>query len=265
MLSECPNDERAGAGFPLLEIRDLVYVYPDQTRALDGVSFSVPEGGRVALVGPNGSGKTTLLLHLNGLFLPQEGTVRVAGLAVSSRTVRETRRKVGLLFQDPDDQLFMPTLLEDVAFGPLNLGLAPELAKERALTAIAAVRLSGKEERPPHALSGGQKRLAALAGLLSMNPQLLALDEPSAGLDPRARRGLAARLLEARAALLVASHDLEFCLTLCDRAVVLDGGRVIREGPIQEVFSDSEFMLAHGLERPHSLDHLEGVHRHRDP
>jgi cobalt/nickel transport system ATP-binding protein len=246
----------------VLRVRDLVYTYPDGTRALDGITLSVPSRGRIAVVGPNGSGKTTLLLHLNGLLLAQEGSIEVSGVTLTSKTLRHARASVGLLFQDPDDQLFMPTLSDDVAFGPLNMGWEMEAARSRALEAIASVGLTGSEDRPPHTLSGGQKRLAALAGLLALEPKLLALDEPTSGLDPRARRGLETRLLEIPAALLIASHDLEFCLTLCNHAVVLDEGKVVREGPICDLFADREFMDRHGLERPHSLDHREGVHFH---
>jgi cobalt/nickel transport system ATP-binding protein len=238
------------------------FAHPGGPSVLRNLSLEVEEGSIAAILGPNGSGKTTLLFHLNGLLLPTSGEVRILGTALGPKTVRLLRARVGLLFQDPDDQLFMPTLLEDAAFGPLNQGLSPEEAERKAREAIRAVGLEGREERPPQLLSGGQKRLAALAGLLAMEPALLALDEPTSGLDPRSRRHLEERLLGVPQTLLVAAHDLEFCLRLCDRALVLDEGRVAREGPIREVFGDREFMLAHGLERPHSLDHGAGGHRH---
>jgi cobalt/nickel transport system ATP-binding protein len=247
---------------PALTVSGLSHAYPDGTLALDGVAFSLPPGGRLALVGPNGSGKTTLLLHLNGLLLPSAGEVRIFGTALGPKTVRKARASVGLLFQDPDDQLFMPSLLEDAAFGPLNQGLAPAEAAARAADAIRSVGRAGKEARAPQALSGGEKRLAALAGLLAMRPGILALDEPTSGLDPRARRRLEEALRPLPQAILVASHDLEFCLRVCATAVVLDGGRVVREGPIREVLADRALMEAHGLERPHSLDHDLGAHRH---
>jgi len=247
---------------PILEASELLFVYPDGTRALQGLSLSVDAGERVALVGPNGSGKTTFLLHLNGLLLPGGGRLTLAGKDLSRACVAHARASVGLLFQDPDDQLFMPTVLEDVSFGPLNLGLSREEASARAREALASVGLEGVEGKPPQFLSSGQKRLAALAGLLSMKPRLLALDEPTSGLDPRARRTLERKLKELDTTLLVASHDLEFCLTVCDRAVVLEEGRVEGEGPVCEVFADRAFMESHGLERPHSLDHMEGIHRH---
>lgn len=257
---------------PLLRIRGLSYHYPDGRMALREVGLRLAAGERVALVGPNGAGKSTLLLHLNGL-LPGPGyehrhshgpdltahrhdhgpSVWVAGLPVVERHLPEVRRRVGLLFQDPDDQLFCPTVLEDVAFGPLNLGLPPDAAARAARDALARVGLAGFEDRTPHHLSFGERRRACLAGLLACGPDLLALDEPSANLDPRARRQLIRLLAGLATALLLATHDLEMVLELCPRTVVLDAGRVVADGASREILADEALLERHGLEKPLSL------------
>lgn len=256
------SDADVPASAPVLNVTGLDHVYPDGTRALKGVDFQLAPGERIALVGPNGSGKTTLLHHLNGLASPTRGEVRVDGTVVSDRTAAEVRSRVGLLFQDADDQLFMPTLAEDVAFGPMNRGDDPKVARDRAVEMLEGLGLEGDIDRPPHVLSGGQKRLAALAGLLVLKPLILALDEPTSGLDPRARRILMRHLNTLDQALIVASHDLEFCLELCPETLVLDRGEIVARGETARVFADRDLMEAHGLERPHSLDHAEGVHGH---
>jgi len=212
-----------------VEIRGLRYTYPDGTAALRGVNLEVEEGESVYLMGPNGSGKSTLLLHLNGLLLPQRGEVRVLGMDTRNG-VGEIRRRVGLVFQDPDDQLFMPTVLEDVAFGPLHLGLGEREVRRRVREALRAVGAEGLERRSPHHLSYGEKKRVAIATILSMEPQLLVLDEPTLGLDPWARReflSLLRRLKRGRT-LVMAGHDLEL-MGLCDRALLLRRGRVERE------------------------------------
>ncbi len=242
-----------------LEVRGLGYRYPDGTAALHDVSFTVGEGERVGLVGPNGAGKSTLLLHLNGL-LPERSSaapaVRVFGTPVAEPHLAEVRARVGLLFQDPDDQLFCPTVWEDVAFGPQQLGLGGEALAARVERALEQVGLSGFDERPPHHLSRGEKRRACLAGLLACEARLLALDEPTSELDPRGRRELKALLASLPVAQLIATHDLELVVELCSRVVVLDRGRVVAEGPTVELLGDEALMLAHGLERPHLLRHL---------
>jgi cobalt/nickel transport system ATP-binding protein len=229
--------------------RGLRYRYPNGVVGLDGVDLSVTQGERVAVLGPNGAGKTTLMLHLNGL-LAGDGALDVEGI----RDVRELRAAVGLVFQDPDDQLFMPTVGEDVAFGPLNLGLTRDEVTARVRVALAAVRMSHVEDRAPHQLSLGQRRRVAIATVLAMRPRLLVLDEPSANLDPRARRELLEVLDSFARTMLVVTHDLPFAARLCERAVILSGGRVAADGPCAEILADEELLAAHDLELPEGYD-----------
>jgi cobalt/nickel transport system ATP-binding protein len=229
--------------------RGLRYRYPNGVVGLDGVDLAVEHGERVAVLGPNGAGKTTLMLHLNGL-LAGEGSLDVAGI----RDVRELRAAVGLVFQDPDDQLFMPTVAEDVAFGPLNLGFARENVAARVRAALAAVRMGHVEDRAPHQLSLGQRRRVAIATVLAMRPRLLVLDEPSANLDPRARRELLEVLDALDRTMLVVTHDLPFAARLCERAVILSGGRVVADGPCAEILANEELLAAHDLELPEGYD-----------
>ncbi|HOQ28492.1 MAG TPA: ABC transporter ATP-binding protein [Armatimonadota bacterium] len=235
-----------------LRVRGLRYRYPDGTPALDGVNLEIAPGEAVALIGPNGAGKSTLLLHLVGI-LHGEGEIEAFGLKPAGPELKMLRQKVGLLFEDPDDQLFMPRVRDDVGFGPRNLGLPPEEVNRRIEQALAATGMTGTEERAPHHLSSGQKKRVALAALLAMEPELLLLDEPTSTLDPRARRELI-RVLEALpVAKLIATHDLELVLELCPRAVILDRGRVVADGPPAELLSNAALMEAHGLEVPGSL------------
>jgi cobalt transport protein ATP-binding subunit len=246
------------AMMPAVEVRDLRYRYPDGREALRGVSFSIEEGECVGLIGPNGSGKSTLLQHLNGILpdVPSTGpAVTIFGRPVGPDTLREIRREVGLVFQDPDDQLFCPTVEEDVAFGPRQFGVPPEEVRARVVTALGQVGLAGFEKRSPHHLSGGEKRRVCLAGVLSCAPRLLVLDEPTSDLDPRGKRELTAILLTLPATKLIASHDLELIVRLCRRVIVVDEGRVVMEGETASVLSDEESMLKHGLEKPHILSH----------
>jgi energy-coupling factor transporter ATP-binding protein EcfA2 len=236
----------------IVELVDVRYVYPGGPEALRGISLRVEAGERVALVGPNGAGKSTLLLALVGL-LPASGTIRVGGVTLDRGTVREIRRRVGLVFQDPNDQLFMPTLEEDAAFGPEQLGLPREEAARRAAAALQAVGLAGLGSRAPHHLSGGERRAASLATVLPLDPDALALDEPTNGLDPRARRRTIELLRGLNRTLLIATHDLEMALALCGRAVLIDGGRVAADGRPRVLFADAALMDAHGLEVPASL------------
>ena len=241
-----------------VEVRGLHYRYADGTVALRDVGFAVEEGERVALVGPNGAGKSTLLLHLNGL-LPERPAatpaVHVFGTPVAEPHFAAIRAQVGLLFQDPDDQLFCPTVWEDVAFGPQQLGVTGAALEERVARTLTQVGLAGYEERPPHHLSRGEKRRVCLAGVLACEARVLALDEPTSELDPRGRRELKALLQTLPVAQIIATHDLELVVETCRRVIVLDGGVIVAEGSPERVFGDEALMLAHGLERPHSLRH----------
>jgi cobalt/nickel transport system ATP-binding protein len=231
----------------------LRFRYPNGVTGLDGVDLHVAHGERVAVLGPNGAGKTTLMLQLNGL-LTSEGSLEVAGLEVGADDVRELRSRVGLVFQDPDDQLFMPTVREDVAFGPLNLGVSREEVAQRVGEALAAVRMEHVADRAPHQLSLGQRRRVAIATVLAMHPSLLVLDEPSANLDPRARRELLEVLDEVTGTMLVVTHDLPFAAMLCERAVVLSAGRIAADGPCPTILADAELLARHDLELPAGFD-----------
>jgi cobalt/nickel transport system ATP-binding protein len=242
---------------PTLDVHGLAFAYPDGHQALFGVDLVVGQGERVALLGPNGAGKTTLVLHLNGILTAGVGTVRVAGLEVRSRdreTLREVRRRVGIVFQDPDDQLFMPSVRDDVAFGPANLGLEGRALEVRVAAALDAVGMSEVADRPPHHLSFGQRRRVAVATVLSMQPEVLVLDEPSSNLDPAGRRELAEVLQSLPVTLLMVTHDLPYALQLCPRSVVLDGGVVVADGPTRELLADPALLAAHRLELPFGFD-----------
>lgn len=239
-----------------IHARGLEYRYPDGQPALRGIDLEVRHGERVAVLGPNGAGKTTLMLHLNGT-LRGAGSLEVAGVEVGPKTLPELRARVGLVFQDPDDQLFMPTVGEDVTFGPRNLGLDRERAADRAAEALRAVRMSGAMDRAPHQLSMGERRRVAIATVLAMEPRLLVLDEPSANLDPRARRELLAVLDSLAGTMLVTTHDLPLAAQLCERAVILDGGRIAADGPCGDLLGDPELLAAHDLELPAGFDLAE--------
>jgi cobalt/nickel transport system ATP-binding protein len=245
-----------------IEITNLKYRYHDGTEALRGVSLHIAPGECVGLLGPNGSGKSTLLLHLNGI-LPEkpsaDGTVRVLGQTISTQSIETIRREVGLVFQDPDDQLFCPTVEEDVGFGPRQLGLTNGEVSARIHESLSQVGLHGFEHRATHHLSHGEKRRVCLAGVLACKPTILVLDEPTSDLDPRGRREFKALLKSLPATKLIATHDLELAVELCSRVVVLDQGLIVADGPTAELLNDEELMLAHGLERPHILRH---VHPH---
>ena len=233
----------------MIRVQNLSFTYPDGRQALSDINLEVSAGERVAIVGPNGAGKSTLLLHLNGILRGQ-GRVEIDGLTVEERTLRQVRVRVGLVFQDPDDQLFSPTVFEDVAFGPLHLGLPPEEVRRRVAQALAAVGMAGHEEHMPHHLSIGERKRIAIATVLVMEPQVLVLDEPSSGLDPRARRNLIRLLGDLPLTMLIASHDMRLVWELCPRTVILDGGRLIADDPTALLLQDKALMEAHGLELP---------------
>jgi cobalt/nickel transport system ATP-binding protein len=235
-----------------LEVSDVTFAYPDGHPALRGVDFTIEEGERVALLGPNGAGKTTLVLHLNGI-LAGEGEVMVTGLPVTKPNLREIRRRVGIVFQDPDDQLFMPTVHDDVAFGPANLGVqGPEL-EDRVHGALVAVGMEAYSKRAPHHLSFGQRRRVAVATVLAMQPDILVLDEPSSNLDPMARRELAEIIEQLGLTTLIVTHDLPYALQLCPRALVMNEGRIVADGPTPAILADSDLMRANRLELPYGF------------
>jgi cobalt/nickel transport system ATP-binding protein len=232
----------------ILKVEDLHFAYPDGRVALMGVSLTLNAGEKVALVGPNGAGKSTLMLHLNGI-LRGNGAVSVSGMKMVDKNLLVIRAMVGLVFQNPDDQLFSPTVFDDVAFGPLHMGLPIDVVYQRVESALAAVHMSGFEDRLSHHLSMGQKKRIAIATVLSMKPQILVLDEPSAGLDPRARRSLINLLDEMSITMLVSTHDLRMVEELFPRMVIMDEGKIVADGLTAELLQDEALLLAHGLEK----------------
>jgi cobalt/nickel transport system ATP-binding protein len=257
---------------PAIRLDGLEYCYPDGRQALRGVSLEIAAAESVALVGPNGAGKSTLLLHLNGL-LPgkrrgdvghhhgldlarkrsNQASVWIDGIEASTRSAQEIRRRVGLLFQDPDDQLFCTTVLEDVAFGPLNQGKSKAEARQLAMECLDRVELAHEADRPPHHLSFGERKRVCLAGVLACQPTVLVLDEPTANLDPRGRRRFIHLIQSLSATKLIATHDLELVLEICPRTILLDRGQVVADGPSHAVLGNAELVEAHGLELPLSF------------
>lgn len=233
-----------------VEVEHLHYAYPDGYEALRGIDLRIGRGEKVALVGPNGAGKSTFMLHLNGINAPSHGAVRIGGVTVERANAKRIRAEVGLVFQDPDDQLFSPTVFDDVAFGPLHMGLDADEIHDRVESALAAVGMSGFERRLPFHLSIGQRKRVALATVLSMNPSVLVFDEPSAGLDPRGRRQLIDLLRGLSQTLLVATHDMRLVAEVLPRTVVMDDGLVVADGPTDAILANEELLEQHGLERP---------------
>jgi cobalt/nickel transport system ATP-binding protein len=234
----------------IVEARSVSYAYPDGHQALSGVSFRIEHGESVAVIGGNGAGKSTLLLHLNGFFQAASGSVRIGDVPVLPATLEQIRRTVGMVFQDPDDQLFMATVFDDVAFGPLNMGLPAdeiEMCVRRALDTVGAAHLAS---RPPYRLSGGEKRAVAIAGVLAMSPSILVMDEPSDGLDPAARRRLINLLRGFSHTKIIATHDLDLVLDLCSRVLVMSEGRVEADGTPHKIFADAELLKRCRLEPP---------------
>jgi cobalt/nickel transport system ATP-binding protein len=238
---------------PSLEIKDLAFAYPDGNQALFGVNLTVGQGERVALLGPNGAGKTTLVMHMNGIHPAAHGEVRVAGQLVDASdkaNLRSIRSKVGIVFQDPDDQLFMPTVGEDVAFGPYNMGVRGDELEKVVIEALELVGMVEFKDRPPHHLSFGQRRRVAVATVLAMKPEILVLDEPSSNLDPASRRELADILRSLAITIVMVTHDLPYALELCERSVILSGGIIVADKKTREILGDKDLLSAHRLELP---------------
>jgi cobalt transport protein ATP-binding subunit len=251
----------------VIEIENLSFSYPDGQRALKDISLAVSAGETVAFIGPNGAGKSTLLLHLNGILRSGNGAVRIFGLPVEEKHLKQIRRRVGLVFQNPDDQLFSPTVFDDVAFGPISMGCTEEEVRRRVKRALEQVGISGHERRSPHHLSVGEKKRIAIATVLSMSPELLVIDEPTSDLDPRGRweliellRGLLRDGHPGPAALVIATHDLEMVRALCQRAILLDEGQVVADDLTHRILSDSPLLASHGLAPP-----MAGERRQKDP
>lgn len=234
----------------IVEVKNLEFSYPDSTSALRGISFEIRHGESVAIVGANGAGKSTLLLHLNGYLTPTVGQVRIGDFPLTRDTVQEVRRTVGMVFQDPDDQLFMSTVYDDVAFGPLNLGFPVSEVDIRVEKALATVGMTDLRERPPHRLSSGQKRRVAIATVLSMSPDILVMDEPTAGLDPQARRQLINLLHTFKHSKIFASHDLDMVLDLCERTIIIHDGKIKADGLTSEIFQNEQLLAESHLEKP---------------
>jgi len=235
-----------------VEIENLMFFYPDGNKALDGVSFVVPERSKTVILGPNGAGKSTLLLHLNGLYTPNRGKVRIFGKLINAENIREIRKKVGLVFQDPDDQLFASTIFDDVAFGPQNLELDKKEILRRVEEALKAVDMWDLRDRPPHHLSLGQKKRAAIAGVLAMEPDIVVLDEPMAYLDPRGQEEITAilnRLNNEGKTVIVSTHDLDWALEWADYVVILNAGRVMAEGD-KSILTNRRLLEQNGLKAP---------------
>ena len=237
-----------------LQIEDLHFDYPDGTTALCGVDLEVQYGDRVAVLGPNGAGKTTLMLHSNGLLRARSGFVRVAGEDLDDHSVPQIRQQVGMVFQDPDDQLFMPTVADDVAFGPANAGLSETEIAARVEKALMEVGMWPQRDRPPHHLSLGQRRRVAVATVLAMEPELLVLDEPSSNMDPTSRRELADILLSSGRTLVMVTHDLPYAAQICPRAVILNQGRIKADGPTLQLLADEHLLRENRLELPYGFD-----------
>jgi len=238
---------------PSLLIEDLAFAYPDGNQALFGVNLRVERGERVAILGPNGAGKTTLVMHMNGIHPAEHGIVSVAGEVVDTKDkelLRRIRGKVGVVFQDPDDQLFMPTVGEDIAFGPYNMGLRGAELDAVVDQALALVHMSEFKDRPPHHLSFGQRRRVAVATVLAMKPEILVLDEPSSNLDPASRRELADILRSLEITILMVTHDIPYAYELCERSIILSGGIVVADGDTKTILSDSKLLSENRLELP---------------
>jgi len=246
----------------IVELKDVHFTYPDGIAALAGVNLSVAYGQTFGLIGPNGAGKSTLLLHLNGI-LKQQGSVVISGLEVEDRNLPEIRSKVGLVFQDPDAQLFMPTVFDDVAFGPLNMQLPKGAVQDAVISALELVDMLAAMKRSSHHLSFGEKKRISIATVLSMNPKILVLDEPTSNLDPKHRRGLIELLKSLPITKIIATHDLELVVEICERVAILDQGIIVSQGDTLSILAQKPLLESHGLEVPHSL--RKDAHWHISP
>jgi len=243
---------------PAVDLRDVRFRYPDGTEALQGISFSIVHGESVGIAGANGMGKTTLLLSLTGHLLPTQGEISIEGVCSTKRTREEIRRKVGIVFQRTDDQLFMPTVYEDVAFGPMNLGLTPERVDERVRDALERVGCIHLSSRPPHRLSEGQKRAVSIATVMAMHPDILVMDEPASNLDPKSRRALIDLLNRFDHTKIIASHDLDLIMDVCKRCIIIREGRVVADGPAEEILLNESLLRENSLELPLSRQRRTG-------
>lgn len=234
----------------IIEARDLHFTYPDGTVGLDGVSFRISHGESVALVGENGAGKSTLLLHLNGSLSAAQGIVRIGDALLTQKSLNVVRRTVGMVFQNPDDQLFMPTVFDDVAFGPINLGFTQDEVTGKVAEALKTVGVEHLSKRPPYRLSQGEKRSVSIATVLAMSPDILVMDEPTSSLDPQSRRRLIELLKTFRHSKIIATHDLDLAMDLCERTIVLHKGKIAADGITLKLFQDEKLLHSCGLEKP---------------
>jgi cobalt/nickel transport system ATP-binding protein len=237
----------------LVELKDVFFSYPDGTETLKGISFRIVHGEAVGIVGANGAGKSTMLMHMNGYLMPSHGSVIIGDLELNRQTRKEIRKKVGLVFQNADDQLFMPTVFDDVAFGPLNLGLSQDKVLERVAHALETVGCLDLKDKAPHHLSSGQKSAIAIATIIAMHPDILVMDEPASNLDPKSRRYLINLLKRFEHTKIIASHDLDLILEVCKRCIVIRDGKITADGPVEKVLSDRELLESNNLELPLSL------------
>lgn len=234
----------------IIEAVDLHYTYPDGTIGLCDISFRITHGESVALIGANGAGKSTLLLHLNGCLFPTKGNVLIGHIPVNQKNVKSVRRTVGMVFQDPDNQLFMPTVFDDVAFGPINLGMPEANVEQTVLHSLETVGAAHLIKRPPYKLSGGEKRAVAIAAVLATTPSVLVMDEPSSNLDPRSRKRVINLIRTFEHTKIIATHDMDMALDLCERTIVLHEGKITADGPTVEIFNNDSFLEKNGLEKP---------------
>jgi cobalt/nickel transport system ATP-binding protein len=237
----------------IVESREVHFLYPDGTKALDGISFRIVHGESVALIGENGAGKSTLLMHLNGYLTPSNGELIIGDYPITKKTLQAVRRAVGFVFQDPDDQLFMPTVYDDVAFGPLNMDLPLENIRQRVKDALEQVGALHLIDRPPYKLSGGEKRIVTIASILSMTPDILVMDEPTSNLDPRARRKIISILKTFMHTKIIATHDLDMALDVCERTLIIYNGRIVADDATDILLRDEELLFKYGLEKPLGL------------